>query len=780
MRLIGAELRKLGQNRTVLLGLVMVLAANFFLLWSINARSGITAESYRNAAGLLVEMSSEEQSAYLKEHVQKLQTMYQMDNIHASLAQGERLQAFSKETQLFYQEHLEEYLTGDYLDCSTRIPEELHLCRLLLLEAQEVQKYPLILQQIQADADQILSISIFQKDAYRTAETKAAAEAFAGMEAAKIHYYPAIGLMRAINQNATDFLLLGCMLVLSLGLIRADLDSGLIVFLQTYRNGKVATAAAKILAFCLALLVAVLLLYGENLLYCEAVYGLGPLSRSIQSLPAFSHCTLQISAGEYLVLFLLIKWAAACITGLFAMVICLMAKQAYAGYVATILFWLGFTLVRTAIPATDRLNLFKYTNPISFLQTNELLGIWKSVYWFGTPLPRHLVEAAAAIFLFTVCCLTFTVIFCRKHFVQSDSSVSVWKHSRRPVKVRPIWWQECYKALILQGAALVLSVFLVVQITDVVQKEIYLPPEELCYQKYMTEISGPWNRSAYQSWQEMKAKAWPEQTEDSNYLLQDVLQYRVYPQIQKVSDSQKTKRPTQLVYASSYLEMLAFDDPAEKMLYPSRPGADTQRMSWNILCAMLTTIVCVGIFSLETNTRMESLLGSTRYGRRRLAQVKLTLATILAALVGYSVWLPQFFRVLYWFGFPAWNAPAESIYVYAEAPVARWPLWALLVVDLAGVLFACMGMACIVCWMAHRIQSIPVVIAGVSVIFALPPLLGRIGIRQFCPLSLFPLFHAGVQLQSGSRIVWMLAILWVYGVLVWLCATDLMDSFGTK
>ena len=42
------------------------------------------------------------------------------------------------------------------------------------------------------------------------------------------------------------------------------------------------------------------LLYGVNLAYCGATFGLGPLTRTIQGVPALMRCTMQITVGQYL------------------------------------------------------------------------------------------------------------------------------------------------------------------------------------------------------------------------------------------------------------------------------------------------------------------------------------------------------------------------------------------------------------------------------------------------------------------------------------------------
>lgn len=48
--------------------------------------------------------------------------------------------------------------------------------------------------------------------------------------------------------------------------------------------------------------------------------------------------------------------------------------------------------IRAAIPATSRLNVIKYANLASLLQTNELLGNYRNLFWFGSPIGLPLVE----------------------------------------------------------------------------------------------------------------------------------------------------------------------------------------------------------------------------------------------------------------------------------------------------------------------------------------------------------------------------------------------------
>ena len=126
---------------------------------------------------------------------------------------------------------------------------------------------------------------------------------------------------------------------------------------------------AKLAALALSLAPVLVLLYGVNLIYCHACYGLGPLSRSVQSVPALMRTTLSLSVGQYIGLFLLTKWAAALAAGAWVMLAMLAAKRLFTGALAAGGFLALNLLVRSLVPATSRWNVLKYANLVSLLRT---------------------------------------------------------------------------------------------------------------------------------------------------------------------------------------------------------------------------------------------------------------------------------------------------------------------------------------------------------------------------------------------------------------------------
>ena len=225
----------------------------------------------------------------------------------------------------------------------------------LLSEYDTVNGYSQFLQSVQEKATQLSGISIFQNDetGYDLANIELTARVYAGLGETPIDYYPQKGLYTAISYAFTDLILLAGMLLLALILVRQERDSGLLSLVRSLPGGRLKTALAKLAAFGVSLLAVLAVLYGVNLLYCAASFGLGPTgthdperARPDAPVPCRSRW------GQYLFRFLLAKWAGAFVMGLWVMLAALYARRPAAGWTAALAVPLAMYGIRAAIPAT--------------------------------------------------------------------------------------------------------------------------------------------------------------------------------------------------------------------------------------------------------------------------------------------------------------------------------------------------------------------------------------------------------------------------------------------
>lgn len=69
------------------------------------------------------------------------------------------------------------------------------------------------------------------------------------------------------------------------------------------------------------------------------------------------------------------------------MLMMLWAGRMLTGVLGSLVFLGANLTIRSLVPATSHINVLKYANIISMLRTNELIGGYRNLFWFGTPIP---------------------------------------------------------------------------------------------------------------------------------------------------------------------------------------------------------------------------------------------------------------------------------------------------------------------------------------------------------------------------------------------------------
>ena len=558
---------------------------------------------------------------------------------------------------------------------------------------------------------------------------------YADLGETAIDYYPQKGLYTAVSYAFTDLILLASMLVLALLLVRQERDSGLLSLVRSLPGGRLQTALAKLGAFALSLLAVLALLYGVNLAYCAAAFGLGPLTRTIQSVPALMRCTMQITVGQYLFRFLLAKWAGAFVMGLWVMLAALVARRAAAGWAAALAGPLVMFGIRAAIPATSRLNVIKYANLASLLQTNELLGNYRNLYWFGSPIGLPLVEWTAAVVYGGALGVGFCWVFARAQLL-SAAKRGFLLGLRHKTHATSIYKEEARKLLLLNGAALVLAAFAGFGIYQGVTAESYIGPDEIYYAYYMKHISGPFTQESY-DWLEQQGEEFAPLLEGNSAasgVPYDVFslrqKYIVYNQIinQNINYYLKEHPGAWLVYESGYRELFGFAG-----------DADVQ----DTLLAGLACALCFsGLFSMERRGGMETILCTTPLGRKRTVRAKLAVSAGVAVLIAAASCLPHLIQVLRDYGLPVLFAPAMSISEFESLP-AFVTLSDVLLFWFVCRIAACLCMGAITLTLGRVFGNLLPALFVSAVGYCLPALLSLSGMDGGIEwLGFWPLFHA--------------------------------------
>ena len=782
-RLAAAELRKIWRSRFFLTALGVLLAANLFLLWfgTQRAPGSAPASAYRALEAQTAGMGMDELDIFLHGELACAEALSHIDYTLRTEAYlgGKQDEALRAQYAEDFARYYGAYAAGDFLHYAPTLAQEYRFLDGICLEFEQADGYEAFLDSIDQKAQQLSQISIFaqSESGYDMANIRATAEAFAGMRGTAIQYYPQKGLVTALDFALTDVVAVFAMVLIATVLVRAERDGGLLALVRSAPAGRLQTAGAKLLALAASLGLVLACLYGTNLAYCGGLYGLGPLSRTIQSVPALMRSTWKLTVGQYLGCFFLAKWAAAFICGAGVLTAMLLARRLFTGALGALGLIGANLLIRSAIPATSRWNVVKYANLVSLLRTNELLGGYRNLYWFDAPVPLLAVACAAAAAFLALFAAAFCLAFSRCYFVPARRRAGVRRLRRAPAFTTPLR-QEAYKLFWMQGAAVLLALFGAFQVYTAQTAESYIDADEIYYRYYMQNVQGPLTQESvdwlagqneeFEPIYHLNAALAAGEIAPSEYqmLLSGYagLQQKMGVFQRAVARAQVLgeKPRMQMVYETGWLRL--FD------------VQDAQDLADTLWLALLCAVCFSGLFAMERQTGMARVIGTTPLGRAHTVRCKLIVtAACCGALTALSL-LPRFWVAVRDYGLGAWLAPVYSIGQYAAAP--EIPLFLMAFLLAAGRFAAVLAMAMATLWLSQRIGNTFGAMFASLGLFALPVLLALAGLggMKWCSMYV-PVHLCALLAQPGGAALAVLAPALAAGV-CWLCAQSLLQRFA--
>lgn len=785
-RLFCAKLRKLWRSRAFCVALAALMSVNLFLIWSETKPSGgqNASTAYHAMQAALTDKSMEQKGIFLAEEYDRIRAM----QIINSVLQQEAWNGGAVDTRLRdkyvpeFAAYYDAYCAGGYLTYTQNLNDEYRFITRIKTEYDTVAGYDAFLDSVSEKAAQLSSISIFanSSDPYSMRNIKLTALAYEDMRSVVVNYTPQYGVTTALDFSLTDMVAVLLLLLLATVLVREEKDNGLLRLIRSAPAGRSKTAIAKWLALAASLFFVLMALYGVNLLYCQTAFGLGDLSRSIQSVPLLLRSTLNLSVGQYLGLFLFTKWLAALVAGTWVLFIMLAAEHIMAGYAGALALIGANLLIRQLIPATSRLNILKYANLISLLKTNELLGIYHNLYWFGHPVPLAAVEGITALAAGSL----FFILF---HHTFAKGELGAHRHRaplRRPSFLRrkrfatTILRQETAKLLFMNGAIFVIVISVIFGGYQVATTESYLDADEIYYRYYMQKVEGPYTMDTVAKLQEMQAEFVP------IYNLQAALQSKKittedYQSMMSAYGNlqQKMKAFERVVGKLSYLK----DKPRAEIVYESGyvvlfDLADRHDVQDALLCCLATVLSFAGLFSIEAQSGMRKVICATPLGRETTARTKLGVTAFYCGILALCSAVPRMIVAVRAYGLACFIAPTYSMYEYGAA--VELPFFFLLFLFIAArfvaLLAVAYGMLALSSWLGNTVRALFV---G-SAIFCLPLLLASSGLPAAKWISVYPAFHIAAMFTQNSSAIFALLVLAVCGEAAFYCGMWLCDEFG--
>lgn len=761
MRLLTGEIRKALTLRFFSILLIAAIA-NFFLFRHnlTNSYSFYEQKAYIAAQRDVMEIPTGQRLSYLQEKVKLLDACTQWET--------ETNPVISEDMRSYW----DTYTSGTYLQYTEDLFSERFLFRDLLQEVQQTADHTQTIESIIEEARTKTSVSIFaEPDSFSYRNQLAMIDQFEDL----LHIAPAYdissGVLHFQTSAVTDLIALVAILLFCTEMAIGEQKSGTLPILKATRKGRGPLVSAKLVSTAVLSFLIVCVLWGANLGYCAVSFGLGDLSRPIQSLTGFTTSALTLSVGEYLILFFLLKWVLYALVG----ILCLAAGVFWQESMPTWLTVGGFLgvgyILSQVISPIATWNILKFVNISNLIFSTEWLSEYRNLDFWGSP-----VEVFTASWILILISLVLTVVllcwlFCRRNVSairQPQLRIPRWVSFQG--RSTALFGHELWKLLVECGALSVLVLLLLVNLQE--PRTISYDTNELHYKNYMEQLAGPLTeeKQAYIESEAMRFEGIHQQIlklrkdyatgelseTDLNTLLppleralmaEEILLNRVYPQMERILQVKVEGKEAHFVYEPGYSYLFGLN------AQHSKAGAAALVVAGIILCFS-------NIFPIETSSGMLPILSVSKKGRAASAGCKLAICICITVIIFFIAQIPDYRYVLKNYGFPDLNAPLCSI----EAFVG----WNDTVSILEGlILFETLRLVAAVCvttvvlllgiWMKNQLITLSVSTG----ILLLPILLNLLEIHFLDKVSfLMPL--AGSELLSSKSPL--LSYLLYYGV----------------
>lgn len=667
MRILTAELRKTLTLRFFSVLLIAVVA-NFFLFRHnlTNSYSFYEQKAYIAAQRDVMTIPEDQRLSYLQGKVKLLDACTQWET--------ETDPVISEDMR----NHWDIYTSGAYLQYTEDLFSERFLFRDLLQEVQQTANHTQSIEWIVEEARTKTSVSIFAvPDSFSYRNQLAMIDRFEDLLHITPVYDMSSGVLHFQTSAVTDLIALVSILLFCTEMAIGEQKSGTLPILKATRKGRLPLVSAKLVSTAVLSFLIVCVLWGANLGYCAVSFGLGDLSRPIQSLTGFATSALTLSVGEYLMLFFLLKWVLYALVG----ILCLAAGVFWQESMPT---WLtvggflgvGYILSQTVSPISTW-NILKFVNISNLLFSTEWLSEYRNLDIFGYPMEVFIASWVLLLISLVLTIALLCWLFCRRNVSairQPQLRIPRWI----PFQGRntSLFGHEVWKLLVECGAIGVLVLLLLVNIQE--PRTISYDTNELHYKNYMEQLAGPLTeeKQAYLESEAMRFEHIHQQIvklrkdyaagelseTDLNSLLppleralmaEGILLNRVYPQMERILQLKDEGKEAHFVYEPGYSYLFGLN------AQHSKAGAAALVVAGIILCFS-------NIFPIETSSGMLPILNVSKKGRTASARCKLAICICITVIIHFLAQIPDYWYVLKNYGFPDLIAPLCSIEAFAK------------------------------------------------------------------------------------------------------------------
>ncbi len=702
MRIFLCECKKLLAFRPLWILLVCLIAVNCYVQISGTKDRYYTPESYRAFFADIADMTEEEKLAYPEQMLNKQ-------------------------------------------DAGSRTPYPSILLYDMAEIAQQLADYPNYLTGIHEQAETMTTISIWGgKDTFSYRNIQKTPPAYKAMAGTELELAPSLGLEDAMIHPVSDFIGIFLVFLVVSTVMLKDREQGILPLIYAMKFGRqrlmlTKTAAASVFSAGICVL-----LFLCNLIIGSALYGLGDLSRPIQSVYGFISCNLPLSVGQYLLLFLLNKIGAYLVFVVLFVLFCVISRNNLMAYGLSGGMCAAAFLLYRFIPSNSPWSILHFINPVQFTQCSEICGTYQNINLFGWP-----ISLKWSVLIVTLVVLIFgswgaALLFARQRNMQYRRITLRIFHWNR-FRVHSKFFYTCYKSLVLhKGIVLFLAVICASFALSAGFIRSY-DNDDIYYESFTTEWEGEITdetlaflsekETHYAEVEQQIAQIQledPNNTYELNSLQNELNDRTAFERLNnRVKAIQKSGKEVEIFYDTGYERLVSADGNHEDLVIV-------------LVTLVFLSLLLSPIGASDNKNDMVKVLFSTRSGEKGYLRSHLIYSALCGIFASLLLSLPYLFHVLHSYGMQGLSAPIQSITAFASSILPISVGGEILLLLLIRTTSAAITAMLIFCVSAVCRSSTTAYVINLS-LFVLPVVLVLLGIPVFGKIGFVPFL-------SGNRL----------------------------
>ncbi|MDE6834366.1 MAG: hypothetical protein K2J39_09025 [Ruminococcus sp.] len=704
MKVLLTELKKLFSNKIFLLIIVSVFVLNAYLVFRTANSGEATPADYKMIYS-------------------------EIDG----LSDDEKLEWFNERTSDF---------TGQYR-------YNWKLMYKLQEDCDNVVNYSEYLENIKSQADSMTSVSIFAKpDTFNYRSIVRTPPAYENVQNVQPFFDISQGIILATDNNFTDILCGFIILFATLLIMISDSEQGLSRLLFSLKRGRSYLIYMKLATLMTVISIMIVLIYSENLIITSYIYGLGDLSRPIQSVSGFIGCNLNITVTGYLFLYLLFKIIAFGATGAVLTLIAVNTKNIVSFYSISAVIFITESLAYVKIHILSVYSVFRYINLISFTKVNEIFCNYKNINFFEYPVPLIPTSVGAVIVISLICGILSAYLYAKKRNLEFKKVNFRFKIRRS--KIHSLYYYTFYKSLIMQKGLVIIAVFIAV--TGFVNQNFYKKYDVVdVYYRYYTELLDgeitqetiDFCNSESQKFSDIQNRI-DELSQDNSYSFELNELYRqlapsmgFYP-VRERMEMIKDIDNTQLFYDTGYKRILGINGYDDDMKYA-------------LIAMLMCTFLVSPLIANDNKYRMKYIVNSTSSGKKSYIKRNIFTAVIYGFFVAVLWIVPYLITIKRYYGNSGLSASVRSITDFTDFPI-NIKLWQYILIVLLLRTFSVICISLMMLYISAKCRNtISAVLINIA-LFVLPIVIYLLGAEFAVNLIFNPLLSINIILNNPAVI----------------------------